>query len=76
MNDRERLLQWMSQNGISHASLAESVGVTRALISMIATGDREVSGNFKMAFRRAFGNEAVDRVFPDSAPVKAIPELP
>lgn len=72
MSDRERLLQWMTLNDISPASLAESIGVTRAFISMIASGDREVSGNFKLAFRRAFGNVAVDEVFPDSAPVKEV----
>jgi hypothetical protein len=65
MNDRERLVQWMQENGYDTRRLALVTGDTRTNIHWMIKPDepREINQAFKWRFREAFGNDEADRVF-------------
>lgn len=63
MNDRERLQQWMSTESISAATLAKRMGMSRAAVSYLLSGDRRISPNFKWLFGDAFGNDVANQLF-------------
>lgn len=72
MNDKQRLLQWMHDNGYSTRSLAAKIGVSHTGIHYMTSGDRPVSDAFKWRFKKVFGAEIADSLFPSKDEVKVI----
>jgi hypothetical protein len=73
MNDKQRLAQWMKDNGYSTRTLAAKMGVSHTGIHLIANGPRPVSDAFKWRFKRAFGGKIADSLFVDKASVEPVP---
>lgn len=80
MNDKQRLLQWMEENGHSYRSLAAATGDTLSSAQQMTNGDRKVNQAFKWRFALAFGfdlakelftDEPVEEPSSDSAPIAA-----
>jgi plasmid maintenance system antidote protein VapI len=65
MNDKERLLQWIKEQNISAARLANATGDHASAISMMTVGPREVSQAFKWRFGKAFGFDVAEQIFID-----------
>lgn len=64
MNDRERLIQWMQENGRTPSTLAVKTGDTPSSISQMVNGKRDVNDAFKWRFQRAFGHDIAMSIFP------------
>lgn len=70
MDDKQRLLQWMTTKGISKAALAVQTGDTPSSISQMTTGERAINDAFRWRFLRAFGHEEALAVFGQSQPAQ------
>lgn len=68
MNDRERLVQWMRENGYTNGTLAAKMGEVRHTIYYMTKGGRPVGDAFKHRFYVAFGHEVSEQVFPTNQP--------
>lgn len=62
-DDRERLVQWMKDNGYDYRTLAAATGDPVSQVHMITSGARSVSDAFKFRFFRAFGQEELNKAF-------------
>lgn len=66
MNDNERLLAWMAAHELTARALAQELGVRPSLISMIKSGERDITLNLQLKFIRAFGRDEAAKIFADS----------
>jgi transcriptional regulator with XRE-family HTH domain len=71
MSDKQRLRQWMEQNGYDYRSLAAATGDTRTSIHMMVYGNRSVNQAFMWRFANAFGFNEAKKVFVETRTTKA-----
>lgn len=63
MNDKQRLIAWMEENGHDCRSLSLATGDTYSNIHMMTKGDRHPNDAFKWRFQETFGHEVAMQVF-------------
>lgn len=63
MSEKQRLIQWMEENGHNYRTLADATGDTYSTIHMMTKGDRAISDAFKWRFQKTFGHEEAFKVF-------------
>lgn len=70
--ERSRLVAWMKANGYTSVTLAAATGDFYNNVQTMTEGKRRISQGFKWRLRRAFGNQLVDEMFPQEAPVREV----
>lgn len=63
MDDKERLVAWMTEKGYNYRTLAAATGDTISSINMMISGYRQINDAFKFRFWKVFGEEETQKVF-------------